>query len=183
MEPNPQHDGVTLFEQCRAGDPDAIALAYDRWGNRLFGTAVRMLGNPAEAEEVVQECFVTLIQKAPQTRVINLGGWLHRVTANRCLDRLRARRPVVDSDELPLRAVASDSGAGLDLERAVRHLPERAREVFLLHDVEGFRHREIAELLGISDGTSKSQLFRARQMLREHLTAEGALREDIEGER
>lgn len=172
LEPERQLDGAALFERCRAGDPDAVAAAYDRWGDALYGTALRMLRSPAEAEEVVQESFVTLIEKASGLRVKNLGGWLHRVTVNRSLDRIRRRRPTVAVDgAVPLAAASPRHGAGLDLAAAVERLPDGAREIFLLHDVEGLRHREIADELGISEGTSKSQLFRARQMLRGWLAA------------
>jgi RNA polymerase sigma-70 factor (ECF subfamily) len=121
---------------------------------------------------------------------------LHRVTANRAVDRLRRRkrRSEVDLHEelhasdaaeqvtAGAASVAAGSpstgantasvaalGLGLDLERAIGELPERTRMVFILHDVEGFKHREIGELMGISDGSSKSQLFRARAKLRERL--------------
>lgn len=173
MDASTDADTTGLFEGCRRGEAQALAEAYGQYGRSLFGTALRVLGSPEEAEEVVQETFLTLMRKAPGLRVRNLGGWLHRVTTNACIDRIRRRRPQADPEAgpnlaTPPRPVAS----GLDIERAVRRLPGRAQEVFLLHDVEGFKHREIGELLGISEGTSKSQLFRARQMLRGMLTEE-----------
>jgi len=156
----------------------------------LYGTAWRILRSPQEAEEVVQEAFLTLYRKARQSDLRNLGAWLHRVTANRSIDQLRSRthRSEVELNEdlqaestPPLdgaaavavgAAVASEGasyGLGLDIERAIDRLPERTRMVFLLHDVEGFKHREIGEMMGIRDGSSKSQLFRARAMLRDWL--------------
>lgn len=171
MGPAIEPDTSGLFEGCRRGDAEALAETYRQFGNSLYGTALRVLGSPEEAEEVVQETFLTLMRKAPELRVRNLGGWLRRVTTNRCIDRIRRRRPQVEADDGPLlSSPAPHAAAGMDIERAVRRLPDRAREVFLLHDVEGFRHREIAEMLGVAEGTSKSQLFRARELLRQMLT-------------
>ena len=186
-----------LCRRCGEGDEEAFAEAYRRFGGVLYGTALRMLKSPQDAEEVVQEVFLTLYRKAGEMQPQNLGGWLHRVTVNRSLDRIRSqkRRPEVELFEQRQAAPASSStgvptagrqipppagsnpdtgadgsyGFSLDIERAVAGLPERARMVFLLHDVEGFKHREIAELMEISDGSSKSQLFRARALLRDAL--------------
>jgi RNA polymerase sigma-70 factor (ECF subfamily) len=165
-----------LLERCRRGDAEAFGAIYDRYGNVLYGTALRMLRQPAQAEDVVQEAFMKLHTKPPAPPVRNLGGWLHRVTTHAALDRLRRRqrRREQELPEQPLpdqpRAVAPST----DIERAVAELPERGRQVFMLHDVEGFRHREIGDMLGISTGTSKSQLFRARRMLRVLLDPERA---------
>lgn len=156
----------------------------------MYGTAWRILKSPQEAEEVVQEAFLALYHAAADDPPRNLGGWLRRVTSNRALDRLRkrSRRGEVElldgvheagpgsapqpTSSAPHPGAAAGNGLGLDLERAIDRLPERARMVFLLHDVEGFKHREIGELMGISDGSSKSQLFRARAMLRDWLQQE-----------
>ncbi len=158
----------------------------------MYGTAWRILKSPQEAEEMVQEAFLTLYRKAGASPPRNLGAWLHRVTVNRSLDRIRSRtrRSEVELNEdlqagnvAPTDATAptasgagsaattegADYGFGLDIERAIDRLPERARMVFVLHDVEGFKHREIGDMMGITDGSSKSQLFRARAMLRDWL--------------
>lgn len=171
MQAAAEPDGARLFERCRQGDPEAFAEVYEHFGSELYGTALRILKRPEEAEEVVQESFITLIRKAPELRIRNLGGWLHRVTTNRCIDRIRKRRPTVQAEAgPPLESSPRPRGPGMDLERALEQLPDRAREVFVLHDVEGFLHREIAEMLDVAEGTSKSQLFRARQLLRDILT-------------
>src|SRR5262249_53734958 len=98
------------------------------------------------------------------------GTWLYRLAINRCLDFLRSREMkasrATDALQPPDVPVEADPSARLDLERAIRQLPVGYRAVFVLHDVEGFDHKEIARLLGIADGTSRSQLFKARMQLR-----------------
>ena len=160
-----------LLPRCRQGDEEAFVQAYRLIGGSLFGTATRLLGRPEEAEEVVQETFVRFFQNAISIRAGNLKSWLHRVTINQCLDRLKAkgRRTEALPDELVAERASTSSPERLDLARAVASLPAQARTVFLLHDLEGWKHREVAEALGISEGTSKSQLFRAREMLRRRL--------------
>jgi len=160
-----------LLQRCRRGDAEAFGAIYDRYGNILYGTALRMLRRPAQAEDVVQEAFMKLHTKPPQPPVKNLGGWLHRVTTNAARDQLRRRQRLAEQElpARPLSAPARDTGPGRDIERAVQQLPERGRQVFMLHDVEGFKHAEIAGMLEISVGTSKSQLFRTRRLLRELL--------------
>ena len=147
---------------------------YKLVGSSLFGTAARLLGRPEEAEEVMQETFIRLYEKAPTIRSGNLRSWLHRVTVNQCLDRLKAKGR--KTEELPVDFPGPQNTTGVvsrgDLSRAVAGLPLQARTVFLLHDLEGFKHREVAATMGISEGTSKSQLFRAREMLRRHLTSD-----------
>ena len=181
-------DTADLCRRCAEGDEDAFSEVYRRFGGMLYGTAWRILRSPQEAEEVVQEAFLTLYRKAGQSELRNLGAWLHRVTVNRSLDRVRSRNrrsevelnedlqagsmPPIDRAAAAAVGAASEGaeyGLGLDIEWAIDRLPERTRMVFLLHDVEGFKHREIGEMMGIRDGSSKSQLFRARAMLRDWL--------------
>ena len=183
-------DTADLCRRCAEGDEDAFSEVYRRFGGMLYGTAWRILRSPQEAEEMVQEAFLTLYRKAAQSQPRNLGAWLHRVTVNRSLDRVRSRTrrsevelnedlqagsvaPIDDTAPAAIGAAVASEGAeyglGLDIERAIDRLPERTRMVFLLHDVEGFKHREIGEMMGIRDGSSKSQLFRARAMLRDWL--------------
>jgi len=144
---------------------------YRTHSRPLYATALRLLRRPEEAEDAMQETFLTLYRKAPDLAETRLGPWLHRVLVNECIDRMRHgrrwRTTGVDEDLAP--APPPQEGPCLDLERAVSRLPERARLVFLLHDVEGFKHREMAGMLDLSEGTTKSQLFRARKMLREFI--------------
>ncbi len=157
-----------LAHRALRGDEAAFLELYDRLARRLHGTALRLLGNREEAEDVIQETFITFLDKAATDPPANPGGWLHRVAVNQCLDRLRRRQryPEDAIEAAPEGAAPPSRGLRLDLERAVAALPDGAREVLLLHDVEGLKHREIAEQLGISIGGSKSQLFRARALVR-----------------
>lgn len=157
-----------LLPRCRRGDEDAYMEIYRLFSPMLYGTALRMLRRAEEAEDVVQETFVRLVEKADELRAESAGGWLRRVTINRCLDVLRRRRRWREDElfELAGRDPAASRPASLDLPRAIARLPERTRAVFLLHEVEGYRHREIAAALDVSVGTSKAQLFRARRLLR-----------------
>jgi RNA polymerase sigma-70 factor (ECF subfamily) len=138
----------------------------------MYGTAWRMLQSREEAEDAVQDAFLALHRAGVQLDPDESAAWLHRTLTNRCIDRLRHRgrwheealpEDLPPSGPRPLRA------EWMDLERAVAKLPPRARLVFLLHDVEGFRHEEVASLLEITAGASKSQLFRARDLLRRAL--------------
>lgn len=130
------------------------------------------------ADEVTQDVFVRAWEKLDTFRgEAAFGSWLYQVAIHEILGRRRrearrnSRRVQGDGtiERTPTRAARPD--LAVDLEAALEELPDGARQVFVLHDVEGYRHREIAELLGVSVGTSKSQLHRARQLLRAELTA------------
>jgi RNA polymerase sigma-70 factor (ECF subfamily) len=164
--------------------PGAFEELYRAHAPRLFGLACRLVGRP-DAEDLLQEMFLTAHRKLGQYKGESaLGTWLFRLGTNLCLDHLRSRASryghLSDAleDEVPA-AASSGPVLGvidrLDLERALATVPPGARAVFVLHDVEGLEHREIAELLGVSDGTSKSQLHKARVRLRAHLRGDSAL--------
>jgi RNA polymerase sigma-70 factor (ECF subfamily) len=162
-----------LFERCRDGDETGFAQVYHALGRRLYGTALRMLGQAEEAEDAIQEAFLTLYRRRSELDPALAGAWLKRVLVNGCIDRIRRRRRrpetgLTEEERIPGPEMRK-SGAHIDLQRATARLPERARLVFILHDVEGFGHREVADLLGVTEGASKSQLFRARGLLRRSL--------------
>ena len=170
------HADLELAAQCRAGAPGAFEELYRAHAPRLFGLACRMVGR-TEAEDLLQEILLTAYRKLGLYKgESSLGTWLFRLATNQCLDHLRSRgaRFAQETDAIEDDLRASPSGTGpilgvldrLDLERALTSLPAGCRTVFVLHDVEGFEHKEIAGLLGIADGTSKSQLHKARMRLR-----------------
>ena len=175
------HADLALVEQCRANHPGAFETVYRAHAPRLFGLACRLVGR-GDAEDLLQEVFLTAHRKMTSYRgESSLGTWLFRIATNQCLDHLRSKRARFASltDELDADPPAPDAGVGavigvvdrLDLERALETLPVGCRTVFVLHDVEGCEHREIAQMLGIADGTSKSQLHKARMRLRAALVA------------
>jgi len=172
---------AALARRCLAHEPGAFEELYRTYAPRLFGLACRMVGR-GEAEDLLQDIFLTAHRKLGLYRgQSSLGTWLFRLATNQCLDHLRSRsaRFAAMTDELADEPSPRGTSAGailgvldrLDLEKALAALPPGCRVVFVLHDVEGCGHREIGELLGISDGTSKSQLHKARMRLRAMLTA------------
>jgi len=158
-----------------AGDPEAFERLYRSHVSRVYGLACRLAGSD-RADELTQDVFVRAWEKLDTFRGdAAFGSWLFRLGVNLIYGQLRKmgnERKRMSDSELPLlRAQAPRDGTEirLDFDIAIEHLPDGAREVFVLHDVEGYKHREIAELVGITAGTSKSQLHRARMILREHL--------------
>ena len=169
---------LELAARCRAGDADAFEELYRQHARRLFNLALRMIGSADEAEDVLQEVFLQAHRKLAGFRgESTLGTWLYRLTMNHCLDHLRGRQAKMSrateslDDEGAMEPMAPAPAvppaiSRMDLERAIDMLPAGSRAAFLLHDVEGFEHREIAEILGVSEGTSKSQVHKARMKLR-----------------
>ncbi len=164
-------------EKAQAGDVGAFEELYRLHVGRVHALCLRMCGDPQEAEELTQEAFVRAWEKLGSFRAASaFSSWLHRLTVNVVLGSWRAKgRPrerVVASGDVAGWSDPQHSPEprrGLDLERAIATLPPGARTVFVLHDVEGHRHRDIAELTGLAVGTSKTQLHRARKLLRKAL--------------
>lgn len=169
---------MALVERCRTGDLAAFEELYRAHAGRLFSLACRMLGNPSDAEDLLQEIFLSAHRKLDGFRGESaLGTWLYRLATNHCLDFLRSRanRSSQVTDTLeddpgwfePGRAgLAEQAVSRIDLERALARLPDGCRAAFVLHDVQGLEHREVAAALGIAEGTSKSQVHKARLRLR-----------------
>jgi RNA polymerase sigma-70 factor, ECF subfamily len=158
------------------GDTAAFERVYARHVARVHGLARRMAG-PEAADELTQDVFVRAWQKLGTFRGdSSFATWLHRLAVNVIIERFRSLgtqrdRFIGDGDDV-LQRMPSARRSGdfrMDFDAALARLPNAAREVFVLHDVEGYKHHEIGDLLGISAGTSKSQLHRARMLLRGHL--------------
>ena len=163
-------------ELAQAGDLSAFEELYRRHVGRVHALCLRMCGDAREAEELTQDAFVRAWQKLDSFRGSSaFASWLHRLTVNVVLGswrrRGRHRERVVSIADLQ----NADPGhrpqprLAMDLESAIAGLPAGARTVFVLHDVEGYRHRDIAEMTGLAVGTSKTQLHRARRLLRKAL--------------
>lgn len=171
----------TLVRAARDGDMRAFEALYRRHIGRVHGVIARLVGgHGARAEDLAQEAFVRAWQALPAYRFESaFGTWLYRLAVNTALMELRARRsrPQMDGDEDAFDAIGGVDSAGhvtalsIDLERVVATLPPRARAVLVLHDVEGWKHEEIAIELGMAVGSSKAQLHRARGLLRTRLGA------------
>lgn len=157
------------------GDALAFARLYEEHKGRVWALARRMTG-PEHAAELTQDVFVRAWQKLGTFRgEARFSTWLHRLAVNLILSRRAAfakhrARFLADDDILEhLPARANGRELGMDFEAAIDTLPDGARAIFVLYDIEGYRHEEIAALLGISTGTTKAQLHRARMLLRRHL--------------
>lgn len=163
-------DELTLA-RARKGDRAAIGALYTRFGRACYNLALRLTGSSATAEDVVQEVFVKLIDAIARYRGdAPFGAWLKRLTANAAIDHLRALRFRDDDDpERVLADVSAVTNVAPDLDHdlwtLLQRLPARARAVLLLHEVEGYTHRELAELFGQTESYSKSILSRSLQRL------------------
>jgi RNA polymerase sigma-70 factor (ECF subfamily) len=167
--------------QAASGDRQAFERLYRNSVNRVFALCVRMTGDREAAEELTQDVFVRAWNKLPLFRGESaFTTWLHRLAVNVVLNARKTegrdrRRYVTTSgdDEGGEERMAAPAtfapGEAMDLERAIAGLPPGARRIFVLHDVEGYKHEEIAEMLDITAGGSKAQLHRARLLLREAL--------------
>ncbi len=164
-----------LVKQAQSGDFSAYERLYQRHVARIHSLCLRMTTDRDRAEDLTQQAFIRAWEGLSSFRGDGgFAAWLKRVAINVVLAdrRSRSRRPeqaIGDLETLEHPSVQLRPGSGLDLEQAIARLPERARAVFVLHDVEGYRHSDIAALLGIAAGTSKTQLHRARKLLREAL--------------
>ena len=162
-----------LVRRAQTGDTDAFGRLYRLHVGRVYALCLRIEGDAARADELTQDTFVRAWERLPGFRGESaFGTWLHRLAVNVVLADRRAawrrdRRVTLDEEPVALASASTtDPGLTLDLEAAIAGLPPGARTVFVLHDMEGYQHAEIATMTGIAEGTSKAQLFRARRLLR-----------------
>jgi len=161
-----------------AGDRQAFERLYQVHANRVYSLCTRMSGSRSMGEELTQDVFVRTWEKLPQFRGESaFSTWLHRLAVNVVLNARktegklasRTEQSDVEDDRRDEMARAPLHIERMDLQQAISKLPPGARRVFVLHDVEGYKHEEIAEMMGITSGGSKAQLHRARLLLREAL--------------
>lgn len=173
------------IERAKQGDAYAFQELYDRHKRRVYSLCLRMTANTAEAEDLTQEAFLQLYRKIGTFRGESaFSTWLHRLSVNVVLMHLRKKNlPVVSleettqsgEDDTPKKDFGTEDLAlagsidRLQLQRAVNDLPPGYRTIFVLHDIEGYEHNEIANIVGCSIGNSKSQLHKARMKLRDLL--------------
>ncbi len=183
---------LELAGKIRSGDGVAFETLYRQHATRLYNLAYRMAGTASDAEDLLQDIFLMAYRKLGSFRgESSLGTWLYRLAMNHCLDVLRSRQArmgqqtdSLDEESAPVPIATPSLGSShaaaawgtpmgavsrIDLERAIGRLPHACRAAFLLHDVEGFGHQEVGAILGISEGTSKSQVHKARLRIRAYL--------------
>lgn len=166
-------DSVALIERARAGDTGAFAELYRGHHRRIYALCLRLTADVGRAEELTQDTFVHAWQSLERFRgAAQFSTWLHRIAVNTVLSEQRRHGRWFGwlrdmPEEAPeLADPSTPAGLSLDLETAIARLPARARQVFVLVDVEGYSHEEAAAALAIAVGTSKAHLFRARSLLR-----------------
>jgi len=167
-----------IIRRAQAGDVDAFELIYREHSPRTYALCLRLVGGQTtDATELLQDVFIRAWRKLDTFRGDSaFSSWLHRLAVNTLLENARSDRrrtarvlPMEDTSRLPGAARPSGIEARMDMEKAIASLPKGARIAFVLHDVEGYQHQEIAAQLGVSTGTIKAQLHRARRLLRERL--------------
>jgi RNA polymerase sigma-70 factor (ECF subfamily) len=175
------HDPAGLVDRLRAGDARAFEELVRAYQHRVFGIALRMLGNRAEAEDIAQEVFLRVHRSVADFRgEAKLSTWLYSIASHLCLNRLASgdRHRVREGEETLMRLPSADVGAAETLERgerdaallqAIASLPEERRIVVVLRDVEGLSYEEIARALDLEPGTVRSRLHRARLDLKDKL--------------
>jgi RNA polymerase sigma-70 factor (ECF subfamily) len=173
---------LNLARLAAEGNMEAFEEIYKRHYRRVYSLCLRMLQNPTEAEDLTQDVFIQLHRKISSFRGDSaFTTWLHRLTVNQVLMHFRKRvvryEKTADEEETPIQVVPGTENHNrmsvidrIALKKAIQQLPAGYKKVFLLHDVEGYEHEEVARILGCSVGTSKSQLHKARAKLKKLLT-------------
>lgn len=175
-----------LAQRSAGGDTGAFEVLYRKHYRRVYALCLRMMSNPVEAEDMTQDVFLQLFNKIGMFRGESaFTTWLHRMTVNQVLMHFRKKSTrselLTDEGETPVQIVKGTENPGMmpvvdriSLERALQQLPPGYRTVFVLHDIEGYEHYEISDMLGIAEGTSKSQLHKARLKLRQLIRQQAA---------
>jgi RNA polymerase sigma-70 factor (ECF subfamily) len=182
----PEDDNIAI-KRARAGDIDAFGSLYQKYRNRIHALCLRMVKDPFVADDLLQECFLCAFRRISTFRGDSLfSTWLHRIAVNAVLMHFRRSKTTPTENLEP--TIPRDDGdllggerlriqdrrlqhaiERIELEHAISSLPPGYRIMFILHDIEGFEHSEIAAILGCTPGNTKSQLFKARRRLRELL--------------
>lgn len=180
--PEPANRDAVVILRAKAEDVDAFEAIYHEHAGRVYALCLRLTANPVEAKELAQDTFVRAWEALPTFRGdASITTWLHRIAVNAMLMQRRSTRRRLsrvslvederdDCDVVPQGSVPpADVGSAIDLERAIAALPPGVRRAFVMHDVEGYSHEEIAQMTGLAAGTLRAQLHRARQLLIQRL--------------
>ncbi len=173
----PVWDEDALIRRAQAGDAEAFERIYEIYVRRMYALSLRMVTNHQTAEELTQDIFVRLWEAIGSFRFESaFGTWLHRLGTNVVLGHIRSNKRHDDKVTSGVDLESFENGlrqampeTKMDLEKAIGLLPDGAKQVLVLHDIEGYRYREIAEMTNVAEGTVKSQLNRARRLVREAL--------------
>jgi RNA polymerase sigma factor (sigma-70 family) len=159
-----------IIERCKKGEVQAQFILYKQYSKAMYNIAIRFLNNKLDAEDILQESFVTAFEKLNELASIPaFGSWLKRIVINNCITLLKKKRFEFDDID-NCTSVADDGDEDLTIDpafvhKAVKELPAGGRTILVLHVLEGYKHREIAEMLGVSESTSKTQYKRALNIL------------------
>lgn len=161
-----------LLDRCRNGEVKAQFMLYKQYSRAMYNIAIRFLNNKMDAEDILQESFVTAFEKLAGLKNDDaFGSWLKRIVINNCISHLRTNKFVFDdigdSDPSDYKEEQEEE-LNLDpvhVHNAIKELPAGGRMILILHALEGYKHREIAQMLGVSESTSKSQYKRALDLL------------------
>jgi len=170
-------DESALIRRASLGEAAAVRSLYERYAPRVYAVVRRIAGDDEVAKDYAQEAWIRAIRALPAFRGDSrFSTWLHRIAVNSALQAVRKaetrqKREAPMPDHMSTAALGGDALLQRRLEWALDRLPEGMRRVLILHDVEGYTHEEIAEVLGVTSGTSKSQLFKARAKMREMLVS------------
>ncbi|HAD13437.1 MAG TPA: RNA polymerase [Saprospirales bacterium] len=166
-----------LIERCREGRRDAQFELYRLYSRAMYNTALRMVRNPHDAEDIIQSVFVEVFTKLDSFRYeSSIGAWMKRITVNKCINFMKSRRMeltelTASHDKMEQPEKEPDMPFSVEkINKAIETLPDGYRVVFSLYAIEGYDHEEIGQILGVTEATSKSQYSRAKAKLREVLT-------------
>ena len=172
MKVSDQKNELGLIRQCKKGNTVAQYQLYQRYVKAMFNIAVRMTGDKETAEDVLQDAFVKAFSEIRNLKNEEaFGGWLKRIVMNRCIDVMRKEKYIFQNMETLSEhhyEIAEKIDELVDPElvhRLIKELPEGARQILVMRALEGYKHAEIGEQLGISESTAKTQFFRAKQLL------------------
>lgn len=170
---NPDED-YDLVEKSLGGSGEAFKELFLKHVSRVYSLCLRFSSDTFAAEELTQEVFIKAWEKLGTFRFESkFSTWLHRIAVNQFLMRTRSDKPAGKFDEtgphIKGSSITGRYDSRIDLENAIKKLPEQSRTVLILHDIEGYKHNEISEMMNIQAGTSKAHLHRARKLLREEL--------------
>ena len=175
---DPEIHEEKLINACKMGDPAAFKSLYDKYSGRVYALSLRMCGSDDIADDLTQEVFIKVWESISSFKGDSaFYSWLHRICINCFLMKLRTEKnyekkiseSLNNSKSSSLMTAYTNDDFSLDMEKAIQKLPSQAKLVFILFEVEGYKHKEISQMLNIEEGTSKAHLHKARKILREEL--------------